>query len=148
MICSGANGTLFEVTPEKEIVWKYVNPAKGGFGGPGGRPAAAEPGAQPLPAGQLDLTPDQRKEVDGVPEGSRRDAELEKTLSDEQKKKLKQATSGPGGFTLPGQILLDLDADPAEADRRAEEGAGRPPEGGRRQAREAAQRRQKKSSSR
>ena len=40
-ICSGANGTLFEVTPDKQIVWKYVNPSKGGFGGaPGGPPAA------------------------------------------------------------------------------------------------------------
>ena len=39
-ICSGANGTIFEVTPEKEIVWKYVNPAKGGFG-PGGSAAPA-----------------------------------------------------------------------------------------------------------
>ena len=30
LICSGANGTVFEVTPEKEIVWKYVNPVKDG----------------------------------------------------------------------------------------------------------------------
>ena len=28
LICSGINGTVFEVTPEKEMVWKYVNPAK------------------------------------------------------------------------------------------------------------------------
>ncbi len=45
LICSGANGTIFEVTPENEIVWKYINPEKGaplfrdfkagkGFGGP------------------------------------------------------------------------------------------------------------------
>src|SRR5262249_43204261 len=26
LICSGANGTIFEVTPGKEVVWKYVNP--------------------------------------------------------------------------------------------------------------------------
>jgi len=26
-ICSGPNGTIFEVTPEKDIVWKYVNSA-------------------------------------------------------------------------------------------------------------------------
>src|SRR5262249_27241070 len=36
LICSGNNGTVFEVTPDKEIVWKYVNPTKGGFGGPPG----------------------------------------------------------------------------------------------------------------
>ena len=28
LICSGANGTIFEVTPGKGIVWKYVNPVK------------------------------------------------------------------------------------------------------------------------
>src|SRR5262249_47006266 len=26
LVCSGVNGTFFEVTPKKEIVWKYVNP--------------------------------------------------------------------------------------------------------------------------
>jgi hypothetical protein len=25
-ICSGNNGHLFEVTPEKEVVWEYINP--------------------------------------------------------------------------------------------------------------------------
>src|SRR5262249_12645444 len=28
LICSGINGTVFEVTPQKELVWKYVNPEK------------------------------------------------------------------------------------------------------------------------
>ncbi|HSQ58252.1 MAG TPA: aryl-sulfate sulfotransferase, partial [Gemmata sp.] len=28
-ICSGANGTLFEVTEKKEVVWKYLNPVLG-----------------------------------------------------------------------------------------------------------------------
>ena len=65
MICSGANGTIFEVTPDKEIVWKYVNPVKGESGGPGG-PAAAS-AARSLPRfvqDALDLTPDQKKELD------------------------------------------------------------------------------------
>jgi hypothetical protein len=31
LICSGASGTLLEVTPEKELVWKFVNPVKGSF---------------------------------------------------------------------------------------------------------------------
>jgi len=26
LICSGAGGTIFEVTPDKNVVWKYVNP--------------------------------------------------------------------------------------------------------------------------
>lgn len=33
LICQGANGTFFEVTPEKETVWKYVNPVVGPEGG-------------------------------------------------------------------------------------------------------------------
>jgi hypothetical protein len=36
LICSGADGIFFEVTPEKEMVWRYVNPVKGGPGGKGG----------------------------------------------------------------------------------------------------------------
>ena len=28
-ICSGGDGTMFEVTPEKGVVWKYVNPVRG-----------------------------------------------------------------------------------------------------------------------
>jgi hypothetical protein len=36
LICSGASGTLFEVTEKGEVVWKYVSPVEaGGFPGPG-----------------------------------------------------------------------------------------------------------------
>ncbi len=28
LICSGTNGVVFEVTPDKEIVWKFANPGK------------------------------------------------------------------------------------------------------------------------
>ncbi|MCI0699512.1 MAG: aryl-sulfate sulfotransferase, partial [Planctomycetia bacterium] len=35
LICSGPDGTVFEVTAEKQTVWKFVNPNRGGFGGPG-----------------------------------------------------------------------------------------------------------------
>ncbi len=30
LICSGVEGTFFEVTPENEIVWKYINPVDDG----------------------------------------------------------------------------------------------------------------------
>jgi hypothetical protein len=49
LICSGSNGTLLEVTPEKEIVWKYVNPTKGGYGPP--RSKQGGPDGQFGPAG-------------------------------------------------------------------------------------------------
>ncbi len=35
LICSGAQKTLIEVTPEKKVVWRYVYPGAS-FGGPGG----------------------------------------------------------------------------------------------------------------
>lgn len=31
LICSGANGTLFEITPAKEVVWKYIVPLAEGI---------------------------------------------------------------------------------------------------------------------
>jgi hypothetical protein len=31
LICSGANGTLLEVTAEHDVVWKYINPVQGNF---------------------------------------------------------------------------------------------------------------------
>jgi DNA-binding MarR family transcriptional regulator len=101
MICSGGNGTLFEVTPEKAIVWKYVNPAKGGIG-PGGPPPPNQV-LNPFLRDALSLTPDQRKELDAFQQEV--NATIEKTLDEEQMKKLKQITAGPGGFTMPGQLL-------------------------------------------
>jgi len=117
-ICSGANGTVFEVTPDKKIVWKFVNPAQGGFGpgGPGGPP---RPG-QILPSflqDMLKLTPGQQKGLSAIQHEV--DGTLDKTLTDAQKKQLKQSGGfpprpggppGPGGGGFgappqPGQIL-------------------------------------------
>jgi len=39
LICTGFGGTIFEVTPEKEVVWHYINPSRstrGMQGSPGG----------------------------------------------------------------------------------------------------------------
>ena len=49
LINSGATGIVFEVTPEKETVWKFANPFKN-MGGPprgGGAPPAKAAGAGP-----------------------------------------------------------------------------------------------------
>ena len=77
LICSGPNGTLFEVTPDKQMVWKYVNPVKGGFGpgggGPGGPPRPNQVLASFL-QDMLGLSADQKKEVERPPEDRGRDA--------------------------------------------------------------------------
>jgi hypothetical protein len=123
LICSGVNGTVFEVTPDKKMVWKYVNPTKGGFGpggfpgkGPGGKGPKGFFGGPPQP-GQvlpafvqniLELTADQKKQVDEMQKGIA--GNLTKLLTDEQNKQLKEARPGfgPGGFGAPprpGEIM-------------------------------------------
>jgi Spy/CpxP family protein refolding chaperone len=110
LICSGINGTLFEVTPEKEVVWKYVNPVKAG--GPGGGGVAFGPpqAGQVLPGflqGMLRLTDDQKKKADELQKEI--DSKLDKLLTDEQKKQLKEPQGfGPGGFGGPPQAGVVL----------------------------------------
>ena len=62
LICSGNNGTLFEVTPAGTIVWKYINPVEERWG-PGGPPRPSD--IMPLfVRDMLELTKDQRKDLD------------------------------------------------------------------------------------
>jgi len=120
LFSTGFGGVIFEITPDKKIVWRYVNPAKatggmgipmprgpapGGPGGPGGFTRFTMPPPNPhaiqlLPgflAFALQLTTDQRKEIDQFE--SDVNGKLEKSLSDEQRARLKdlQKNAGAGG---------------------------------------------------
>ncbi|HQU45387.1 MAG TPA: aryl-sulfate sulfotransferase, partial [Pirellulales bacterium] len=88
LICSGANGTLFEVTPEKEVVWKYVNPIKGGLGSPGGFGPPPRPGVMMPPIARvlLALGPEQAAQLDEVQQDV--DRRLAKLLTAEQRQRL------------------------------------------------------------
>ena len=106
LICTGASGMVFEVTPEKEVVWKYANPVKGGPGGFGPNPG----GVDLLPfflRDQLKLSPEQRKQIDEFQ--GRLSGKLEKALSADQMKQVREINPfGPGGFAalpLPGQLI-------------------------------------------
>jgi hypothetical protein len=127
LICSGTNGTVFEVSPKDEVVWKYVNPAKNdgpGFGGPpggrfgGGPPGGGPPGGgafggppklgQALPSflrDALNLTAEQKKELEAAEKEI--GEKLGKMLTDEQKKQAQERPMGfaPGNFAAPGQLL-------------------------------------------
>ena len=121
-ICSGANGTIFEVTPDKKIVWKYLNPAKGGFGpgGPGGPGGPPRPG-QILPSflqDDLKLTAGAEERSGRVPEGNRRQVEgdPDRRAAEAARTGLGHASRswrtsgrpGPGGFSpppQPGQLM-------------------------------------------
>jgi Arylsulfotransferase (ASST) len=108
LICSGASGTIFEVTPEKEVVWKYANPVMGNPGGPGGPGRSGSFDLFPFfIRDQLDLTPEQSKEIEDFQKELTN--KLNKTLNDAQQKQVREINPfGPGGFAgvpLPGQII-------------------------------------------
>jgi Arylsulfotransferase (ASST) len=119
LISTGFGGVIFEVTPEKKIVWRYINPAKAtggvgvpqpGGGGPGGFARFTPPPPNPhsiqlLPgflSFVLQLTAEQKKQVDDFETDA--SAKFEKSLSDEQRKQLKdvQKSAGPFGPGGPG----------------------------------------------
>jgi len=106
LICTGASGMVFEVTSEKEVVWRYANPVKGGPGGFGPNPG----GVDLLPfflRDQLKLSPEQRKQLDDFQR--KLPGKLEKVLSADQMKQVRELNPfGPGGFAalpLPGQFI-------------------------------------------
>ncbi len=109
LICSGPNGTLFEVTPEKETVWKYVNPVKGGFGpgrgGPGGPPPQPNQVLVSFVQDMLGLSGEQKKQVTALQKTV--DETLEKVLTADQRKSLRErsAQAGMGAMPPPGQII-------------------------------------------
>ncbi len=112
LICSGASGTIFEVTPTKEIVWKYVNPSKSN--------PSAEPHAPPgqllsLIAGELlGVSSVQRMQIDSLQKDVT--AHLDKLLMADQKKRLTEGEKGSEntgfrGPSRPGQIMSEFDQD-------------------------------------
>jgi Spy/CpxP family protein refolding chaperone len=112
LICSGANGTIFEVTPTKEVVWKYINPSKrnNAFG------PLPPPGQllSPIAGELLGISTDQRKQLDALQMDI--SAHFDKLLTADQKKNLSEKERGqtPGGFSLPsrpGQIMSSAEQD-------------------------------------
>ena len=99
LICAGVSGTIFEVTPEKETVWEYVNPVRGGAtGGRAARPGQVLPG---LVQDMLHLTAAQKKQVEEFHKQAA--AKMDDLLTGEQKQQLKELPAGPA--PQAGQIL-------------------------------------------
>src|SRR5438132_6624355 len=87
LICSGANGTVFEVTPQKEIVWKYVNPVKRTQAvGPLPRPGQL---MSPIAGEMLGVSAAQRKQLDEIQKDV--DAHLGKLLTPDQNKRFAES---------------------------------------------------------
>jgi hypothetical protein len=101
LVCSGANGTVFEVTAGKEIVWKYVNPGKPG---PTVGPPASPGQILSTVAGELlGVSTGQRLQLDALQKDI--NAHLDKLFTADQKKRLAEKGRNPGPPARPGQIL-------------------------------------------
>ena len=126
LICESVGGTIFEVTPEGETVWKYANPAGGSFpmGMPGGPPMGGPPTLAdvlpPMFQFILNLTPEQKTKLDATQKEVV--GKLETILDASQRKQLlERRAADPMGFAgmatpgqvlpLPTQIVLKLSAD-------------------------------------
>jgi hypothetical protein len=126
LICSGTNGTIFEVTPRGETVWKYLNPTKsspqfGGFPGAparGGPPVGGPPGGVPFGAppklgtvlpsflqGAMRFTNEQKKELAAIEKEL--GEKLGKMLTDKQQKQFAKRPTGfdPKSMPLPGELM-------------------------------------------
>ncbi len=106
LICSGANGTIFEVTPEKAIVWKYVNPVKAGT--PLGTPPRPGQIMTSIAGEMLEISADQRKQLDEIQQDV--DAHLDKLLTTDQKKQSAEwprnaGADGNDPSPRPGQVI-------------------------------------------
>jgi hypothetical protein len=101
LICSGANGTIFEVTPGGEVVWKYINPVKENRR-QGPPPPLARVLDEPA-ADRLKLSDEQRKDLEAFQKQV--DERLEKALTEEQRRMLRDGGRGPGAPTPPGQLI-------------------------------------------
>jgi Arylsulfotransferase (ASST) len=105
-ICSGANGTIFEVTPDKAIVWKYVNPVKADT--PIGSPPRPGQIMSSIAGELLQISADQRKQLEEIQKDI--DAHLDKLLTADQKKQSTEWSRGSGGdgfypSSQPGQLM-------------------------------------------
>jgi len=94
LICSGMSATVFEVTPEKDVVWKFVNPAStamaGGAGGaPAGKFSPPQPGQlmPPFFEERLALTAEQKQQIEELQKDVT--VKMEKILTDDQKRHIK-----------------------------------------------------------
>lgn len=108
LICSGPDGTVFEVTPTKKTVWKYVNPIRGGGPPMGGFPfpfGAPQLGTL-LPGflqGALHFNDKQRKQLQGLEKEM--GGKLTQLLTEKQRKQAHEPPKGFGEFPAPGELL-------------------------------------------
>jgi len=119
LINSGAQGVVFEVTPDKEIVWKFINPFKN-------VPPPGDPAAKPFAVltkdtrDALGMKDDQRKKLDEI--DKELNVKLDEVLKPEQKKILNERgdidlSKVPAGDYLAvfGQEKLKLTDDQTKA---------------------------------
>ncbi len=106
LINSGANGIVFEVTPELETVWKFANPIKNMMGSPpsAGGPPKLVAVFSSFDRDRMGMKADQREKLDEI--DNELTAKLAKGLSAEQQKILAEPIDFDfSKFPAPGEFL-------------------------------------------
>ncbi len=115
LICDGVSGKMFEVAPDRTVVWQQTTSTVVQSGGartthPPDRQEAAPRAHEILPpllTDTLKMSREQKKDLDDFQHEV--DAELDRILSGEQKDRLRTMSGsepeGSGGFAAPGQIM-------------------------------------------
>jgi hypothetical protein len=107
LIDSGSSGTVFEITPEGETIWKFANPLKNPMG-PGGPPGGGPPKLVEVFNGfirdQMGMKEEQRKKLDEIDKDLI--GKVERALTPEQRKILAEPIDFDfSKFPLPGEFL-------------------------------------------
>lgn len=107
LICEGMKATIFEVTPDGKVVWKYKDTPRTGAG-IGSFVGPAKPGVVLSPSLQdtLDLTPTQEQSLAELQASV--DQRLDAIMSDEQRTRFAELRDGKqvvGGFPPHGQLF-------------------------------------------
>ena len=113
LICSGVDGIIFEVSPENEVVWKYLNPITGPVDILGKSPPRRDGEGVPPKFGtifpddlqaMLKMTPKQKQELADFQKEIFKD--IDKLLTEPQKKMFENPKSlGSVSPPTPGQLF-------------------------------------------
>ncbi len=115
LICDGVTGKIFEVAPDRRVVWQQTSSSIVASGGvesshpPDRNEAAPRPLEilSPILADALKMSRAQKNDLDDFQQ--RIDADFDTILDDGQKERLRRMSSrepeGSGGFAAPGQVM-------------------------------------------
>lgn len=109
LICSGAVGVVFEVTPQSEVVWKFANPFKQPPPGANNNPPRPFAAIPPEARGPLNIDDEQQKKLDEI--DKELNVKLDEIITPEQKRMLTEPSDLDLSKVPAGDYLAPLSID-------------------------------------